>query len=422
MKATWPPRAWAGTSMPCQAVAAVVGTVPTSDARSLRCRARSVGRHRLLPGCGACAIPGRRHSRRSPRRWAGTRPGPAGLSRGPTRPWSPTHGCRECLPPGTDPFRPSRTSAGRAPGPPAPGPWPWRRWRRLRSGSSRCGRAVPEYCRWTPADVVPFLRKSVSSTASTPSGQPSWSATYCCTSSRSASASQDAPLSRCWKRPVRGDLHTRPAASRSSAPPAPAGPARSPASATADPLARTDRPPARTPTPARQPTDRPHPPHHALNSEPNQLRQRLLTAVPVPQHDETSASGCQLTTPSPERRGRGSTRLPVRASSRCCRWVSPLLRFRTIRLVSAAFFEMHDEWIALPRRHLPEGDMGGICRKLCFGSSALPNAPKCSRQLIPSGMARDTTWRMRVPGRVALASAPSRAGHRRPFTQRLLGS
>ncbi|GAA2377391.1 hypothetical protein GCM10010246_84900 [Streptomyces cuspidosporus] len=37
---------------------------------------------------------------------------------------------------------------------------------------------------------------------------------------------------------------------------------------------------------------------------------------------------------------------------------SPLLRRGTIRLVSAALFEMHDEWIALPRQHLPEGDMG----------------------------------------------------------------
>lgn len=140
------------------------------------------------------------------------------------------------------------------------------------------------------------------------------------------------------------------------------------------------------------------------------------------QHDETSASGRQSTTPSPERRGRGSTRLPVRASSRCCRWGSPLLRCRTIRLVSAALFEMRDEWIALPRRHLPEGDMGDICRKLSFGSSVLSNAPKCSRQLIPNSMTRDTTWRMRVPGRVALASVSSRAGHRRPSTQRLLGS
>ncbi|MGX1761716.1 hypothetical protein ACWIG5_33230 [Streptomyces lydicus] len=70
---------------------------------------------------------------------------------------------------------------------------------------------------------------------------------------------------------------------------------------------------------------------------------------------------------------------------------------------------MHDEWIALPRRHLPEDDMGGICRKLSFGSSALPNAPQCSRQLIRNSTARATTWRMRVPGRVALASVSSRA-------------
>lgn len=69
------------------------------------------------------------------------------------------------------------------------------------------------------------------------------------------------------------------------------------------------------------------------------------------------------------------------------------LRRGTIRLVSAALFEMHDEWIALPRQHLPEGDMGDICRKLSFGSSALPNVPKCNVQLIPNSMSRDTTWR-----------------------------
>lgn len=105
-----------------------------------------------------------------------------------------------------------------------------------------------------------------------------------------------------------------------------------------------------------------------------------------------------------------------------CRWGSPLLRCRTIRLVSAALFEMHDEWIALPHRHLPEGDMGDICRKLSFSSFALPNAPKCNGQLITISRTRDTTWRMRVPDRVALASVSSRAGHRRPLTQRLLGS
>jgi len=85
------------------------------------------------------------------------------------------------------------------------------------------------------------------------------------------------------------------------------------------------------------------------------------------------------------------------------------LRCRAVRLVSAALFEMHDEWIALPRRHLPEGDMGDIYRKLSLGSSVLPNAPKYNRQLIPDIMTRDTAWRMRVPGRVALASVSSRA-------------
>jgi hypothetical protein len=66
--------------------------------------------------------------------------------------------------------------------------------------------------------------------------------------------------------------------------------------------------------------------------------------------------------------------------------------------------------------------MGDIYRKLSFSSSALPNAPKCNRQLIPNTMTRDTTWRMRVPDRVALASVSSCTGHRRPFTQGLLGS
>jgi hypothetical protein len=89
-------------------------------------------------------------------------------------------------------------------------------------------------------------------------------------------------------------------------------------------------------------------------------------------------------------------------------------------LVSAALFEMRDEWIALPRRHLPEGDTGDtrdIYRKISFGSSVLPNAPKCNRQLITNTMTRDTAWRMRVPDRVALASISSRAGHRRSSPQ-----
>lgn len=91
-----------------------------------------------------------------------------------------------------------------------------------------------------------------------------------------------------------------------------------------------------------------------------------------------------------------------------------MLRCRAILLVSAALFEMRDEWIALPRHHLPEGDMGDIYRKLSFNSYVLPNAPKCNRQLIPNAMTRDTTWRMRVPDRAALSSIFSRGGHRRP--------
>ncbi|MFE9993016.1 transposase [Streptomyces sp. NPDC005381] len=34
-----------------------------------------------------------------------------------------------------------------------------------------------------------------------------------------------------------------------------------------------------------------------------------------------------------------------------------------IRLVTAVLFEMHDEWIAFPRRYLPEGSMGEIYRE-----------------------------------------------------------
>ncbi|GHH92921.1 hypothetical protein GCM10017779_33780 [Streptomyces capillispiralis] len=45
--------------------------------------------------------------------------------------------------------------------------------------------------------------------------------------------------------------------------------------------------------------------------------------------------------------------------------------------------------------------MGDIYRKLSFGSSMPPNAPKCNRQLIPNTVTRDTNWRMRVPDRVA---------------------
>ncbi|NEA64504.1 hypothetical protein [Streptomyces sp. SID12488] len=44
-------------------------------------------------------------------------------------------------------------------------------------------------------------------------------------------------------------------------------------------------------------------------------------------------------------------------------------------LVTAVLFEMHDEWIAFPRRYLPEGSMGEIYRELPEIAPALPNTP-----------------------------------------------
>ncbi|MEV5082922.1 hypothetical protein AB0K74_30245 [Streptomyces sp. NPDC056159] len=144
--------------------------------------------------------------------------------------------------------------------------------------------------------------------------------------------------------------------------------------------------------------------------------------VPNPaQHDETSASGSADYAEVLTEEGAIVRDFQLALHPDAAGGVS-VVALSDHRLVSAALFEMHDEWIALPRRHLPEGDMGDIYRKLAFGSSVLPNAPKCNRQLIPNTMTRDTTWQMRVPDRVALASVSSRAGHRRPFTQRLLGS
>jgi putative transposase len=46
-----------------------------------------------------------------------------------------------------------------------------------------------------------------------------------------------------------------------------------------------------------------------------------------------------------------------------------------IRLVTAVLFEMHDEWIAFPRRYLPEGSMSEIYRELPESAPALPNTP-----------------------------------------------
>lgn len=77
---------------------------------------------------------------------------------------------------------------------------------------------------------------------------------------------------------------------------------------------------------------------------------------------------------------------------------APLLCRRVIRLLSPGLFEMFGEWIALPCRRILEGDMGDIYRKLSFGSSAPPNAPKCNRQLISNAITGDTARRMRLPG------------------------
>ncbi|MEU0840986.1 hypothetical protein ABZ370_16140 [Streptomyces sp. NPDC005962] len=37
-------------------------------------------------------------------------------------------------------------------------------------------------------------------------------------------------------------------------------------------------------------------------------------------------------------------------------------------------FEMHDEWIAFPRRYLPEGSMDELYPELPESAPALPNA------------------------------------------------
>ncbi|MFE4583032.1 hypothetical protein [Streptomyces chartreusis] len=41
--------------------------------------------------------------------------------------------------------------------------------------------------------------------------------------------------------------------------------------------------------------------------------------------------------------------------------------------MTAVLFEMHDEWIAFPRRYLPEGSMNGIYAELPESAPALPN-------------------------------------------------
>ncbi|WP_459171085.1 transposase [Streptomyces pluripotens] len=44
-----------------------------------------------------------------------------------------------------------------------------------------------------------------------------------------------------------------------------------------------------------------------------------------------------------------------------------------LRLVTAVLCETHDEWVAFPRRYLPEGSMDELYRELPESAPALPN-------------------------------------------------
>lgn len=44
-----------------------------------------------------------------------------------------------------------------------------------------------------------------------------------------------------------------------------------------------------------------------------------------------------------------------------------------VRLVTAVLFELHDEWIAFPRRYLPEGSMDQLYPELPGQAPALPS-------------------------------------------------
>lgn len=61
-----------------------------------------------------------------------------------------------------------------------------------------------------------------------------------------------------------------------------------------------------------------------------------------------------------------------------------------LRPVTAALFEMHDEWIAFPRRHLPEGSMDELYRELRRKRPRTTQHPAQARQLIRNTTTRDT--------------------------------
>jgi hypothetical protein len=123
--------------------------------------------------------------------------------------------------------------------------------------------------------------------------------------------------------------------------------------------------------------------------------------VPTPtRRDETPETACiSRLRRSPDRRRRGSERLPVRAPSGCCRWGlwcglsnHPVGFRRTLRGARGR------DRLTSPTP--PEGDMGDICRKFSFDSSVLPKAPKCNASCspppwlgpLPGGCVFPTEW------------------------------
>ena len=169
------------------------------------------------PGRGAAALPPPR------RRSAGTSPRAA--PGGPRRPPGPRAGTAR-----------GRSARGPAAGVVEEGPDP---------AGLDARPAVPEYCRCTPADLVPFLTSPVPSSASTAPGSPGCSTTYVRGSPRPASASR----------------RTRPGKSRTpSGARSPAAPAGRLAPRGGGETARVGRrPPARPgpPEPRREPSRQP---------------------------------------------------------------------------------------------------------------------------------------------------------------------
>jgi hypothetical protein len=62
-----------------------------------------------------------------------------------------------------------------------------------------------------------------------------------------------------------------------------------------------------------------------------------------------------------------------------------------LRLVTAVLFEMHDEWIAFPRRYLPEGSMDKLYPSEPDDSAPTPQHHQNNQQLIGYTTPRDTT-------------------------------